>query len=88
MTPRQLHRLLVAPNTLVVDLAETALLALERALRLEHPRLDVDPADDPDLRRQARAILAPAAHLRRELRAYRRALERRLADLQDNDWPF
>jgi len=88
MTSRQLHRLLVAPDTLVVDLAEAALLALERALRLQHPRLDVDPDDDPDLRRQARAILRPATHLRRALRAYRRALERQLADLHNHDWPF
>ena len=88
MTPRQLLRLLVAPDTLTVDLAQAALLALERAIRLEHSPLDIDPTDDPDLRRLARAILRPAAHLRRALRAYRRALERQLADLQDSGRPF
>jgi hypothetical protein len=68
MTRRQLHRLLVAPETLVVDLAHAALLALDRALRLEHPRLDVDPDGDPDLRQRARDILQRAAHLRPALR--------------------
>jgi hypothetical protein len=89
MTRRQLHRLLVAPETLVVDLADAALLALERALRLEHHRLDVDPAaDDPEVRRRARNILRPAARLRRALRSYRTAIERQLRDAQRDDWPF
>jgi hypothetical protein len=89
MTRRQLHRLLVAPETLVVDLADAALLALERALRLQHPRLDVDPsATDPDVRQRAREILHPASRLRRALRAYRRALERQLRNIHADDWPF
>jgi hypothetical protein len=89
MTRRQLHRLLVAPESLVVDLADAALLALERALRLEHPRLDVDPgADDPEVRRRAREILRPAARLRRALRRYRRALERQLRDAHGQHSPF
>jgi hypothetical protein len=89
MTRQQLHRLLVAPESLVVDLADAALLALERSLCLEHPRLHVDPAaDDPEVRRRARDILRPAARLRHQLRAYRRALERQLREAQADDWPF
>jgi hypothetical protein len=87
MSPRQLHRLLVAPDTLVLDLADAALLALERAIRLEHPRLDVDPHDDAEVRRRARALLGPAGRLRRSLRSYRRAVERHIRAVQ-NDWPF
>lgn len=87
MSPRQLHRLLVAPDTLVLDLADAALLALERAIRLEHPRLDVDPHDDPEVRKRARALLGPAARLRRSLRSYRRALERHI-HASENEWPF
>jgi hypothetical protein len=88
MTPQQMHRLLVAPESLVVDLADAALLALERALRLEHPHLDVDPAADPEVRQRAREILRPAARLRRALRGYRRALERHLREARGDDWPF
>ena len=87
MSPRRLHRLLLAPETLVLDLAEAALLALERAIRLEHPRLDSDPVEDPEVRMRARALLRPAARLRRSLRSYRRALDRRLRHLHD-DLPF
>ena len=39
MTPRQLHHLLIAPELIVVDLVEAALVALERALLVEHPPL-------------------------------------------------
>ncbi len=47
MTPSELHRLLIAPEIIVVDLALAALRALDRALLAEHPRLHAppDPAD-------------------------------------------
>jgi hypothetical protein len=45
MTPRQFHRLLVAPEIIVVDLAESALIALDRALRVEHPLVDAPPPE-------------------------------------------
>ena len=43
MTPSELHRLLIAPEIIVVDLALAALRALDRALLAEHPRLHAPP---------------------------------------------
>jgi hypothetical protein len=90
MTPDQTHRLLIAPELIVLDLADAALLALDHALHLEHPLVDASPSDDdPLIRRRARAILQPAAALRRALRAYRRTADRIiLRKSQRNDLPF
>ncbi|MGH7435669.1 MAG: hypothetical protein ACRENE_08340 [Polyangiaceae bacterium] len=75
MTPRQLHRLLIAPEILVVDLVDHALVALERALRVEHPLVDAPPpTDHPPIRRRARTVLRHAARLRLSLERYRRAV--------------
>jgi hypothetical protein len=46
MTPRQLHRLLIAPEIVVIDAVRAALFALERAILVEHPLLDLELAHD------------------------------------------
>ena len=89
MTPRQLHRLLIAPEIIVVDLADAALRALDRALHVEHPLLDADPSpDDPHPRRCARSLLRDASRLRRSLHRYRCLVLRILRDDLAPDMPF
>jgi hypothetical protein len=89
MTPRQFHRLLVAPEIIVIDLAVAALIALERALRLEHPLVDAPPpTDQPPIRRRARAILRRAQQLRLYLRRYHRLVQAILREAEQNDLPF
>jgi hypothetical protein len=89
MTPRHLHRLLIAPEMIVVDAVRAALFALERAMLLEHPTIDVDPAhDDTPVQRRARAVLHAAQQLRRALRRYRTVVHRILREARDNDLPF
>ena len=81
MNTEQLRRLLIAPEIAMIDLLLAALHALRLALVAEHPLLDDDMAasDDPPVRRAARRALRHAAHLRRALRAYRRAVDDVLA---------
>ena len=90
MTPAQLRRLVVAPEIVVVDLADHALTALRLALLAEHPLLDDDlaAADDPPVQRRARALLRIAIRLRRALRAYRREVHDVLRDIPRSDLPF
>jgi len=89
MTPRQFNRLLVAPEMIVVDLAESALIALDRALHVEHPLLDAPPpTDHPPVRRHARAVLRHADQLRLVLRRYRDVVNAILRDAHDRDLPF
>ena len=88
MTPARFHRLLAAPEIVVVDLVDTALSALRLALLTEHPLLDGNPTDDdPPVRRRAHAVLRAAARLRRALRAYRRTVDAVL-DQPDDQLPF
>jgi hypothetical protein len=89
MTPHQFHRLLAAPEILVVDLLDSALSALRLALLAEHPLLD-DPLteDDPPVQRRARAVLRSARHLRRALRHYRRTVDDILNQPDDPHLPF
>ena len=47
MTVEELWRLLIALEIIVLDVVAAALLALERALVLEHPLVH-DPASDDD----------------------------------------
>ena len=89
MTPRQLHRLLIAPEIIVVDLADAALVALQRALRLEHPLLDAPPpTEHPPVRRRARANPLSRPRLRRALRDYRRVVRDVLREAEQPDSPF
>ena len=89
MTPRQFHRLLVAPEMIVVDLAESALIALDRALRVEHPLVDAPPpSDHPPVRRHARAVLRHTGQLRLVLRRYRDVVHAILRDAEQRDLPF
>jgi hypothetical protein len=68
MTVDQLRRLLIAPEIIVLDVTVASLVALERALLLEHPLLSAPPSsDDPNVRARARvpscvALPACAAH--------------------------
>ncbi len=88
MTPQRFHRLLAAPEIVVVDLLDSALTALRLALLVEHPLLDGPPTDDdPPPRRRAHVVLRAALRLRRALRAYRRAVDDALS-LPDDDLPF
>lgn len=90
MSPRANRRLLVAPELFVVELADRTVRALLRALRLQHPELDRDPAPEhvPILLGRARAILKPARDLRRALANYRRAVDAHIDDLHRDDLPF
>lgn len=89
MTVEELRRLLVAPEIIVVDLADAALVALRRALLVEHPTLiGTSCADECDLCRRAALVLQSVARLRRALRAYRTAVEGVLDDHTRDDLPF
>jgi hypothetical protein len=85
----ELRRLLFAPEIIVVDLADAALVALERALRVEHPLLDAPPpTEHPPVRRHARAVLRQALRLRLALRRYRCVVRDVLRDADHPDLPF
>jgi hypothetical protein len=85
----ELRRLLFAPEIIVVDLADAALVALERALRVEHPLLDAPPPiEHPPVRRHARAVLRHALRLRLALRRYRRLVHHVLREAEQPDSPF
>lgn len=89
MTLDQLRRLLVAPEIIVVDLADATLSALRRAILVEHPTVTEFPdADLSDVLRRAAAVLHHAARLRRALRGYRRAVDRVLEADPRDDLPF
>jgi hypothetical protein len=89
MTPRQLHRLFIAPEIIVVDLALAALVALERVLRLEHPLLDAPPRiDHPPTREHADHVLRRARRLRTALRRYRCAVRDLVLEAEQESLPF
>jgi len=89
MTHDQLRRLLIAPEIIVVDLADAALSALRSAILLEHPTVTEFPdADHSDVLRRAAVVLHHAARLRRALRLYRRAVDRVLEEMPRDDLPF
>jgi hypothetical protein len=89
MTVDQLRRLLIAPEIIVIDLADAALAALRRAILVEHPTITEFPdADHSDVLRRAAIVLHHAARLRRALRAYRRAVDRVLEAAPRDDLPF
>ena len=89
MTPRQFHRLLIAPELIVLDVADAALVALERALLVEHPLVDAPPpTEHPPVRQHARAVLRHADRLRDALRGYRRVVHDILREAEQNDSPF
>jgi|HubBroStandDraft_1064217.scaffolds.fasta_scaffold20813_4 hypothetical protein len=89
MTVDEFHRLLIAPEIIVLDVADAVLLALQRALVLEHPLVE-SPAshDDPLVRRRARHVLRSVARLLRALRAYRGAVLTVFRETQLVDDPF
>ena len=85
----ELRRLLIAPEIIVVDIAAATLLALRRALLLEHPTLGDAPAsDDCHVRRRAAVVLRSAARLHDALRAYRKAVDTVLDDDASDNLPF
>ncbi|HTZ86063.1 MAG TPA: hypothetical protein VMB05_05280 [Solirubrobacteraceae bacterium] len=90
MTAEQLQRLLAAPEIVVVNLVDRALVALRLALLAEHPLLDDDLAapDDPPVQRRARRILRLAQLLRRAVADYRREVRRVLRTNLHGDLPF
>ena len=89
MTVDQLRRLLIAPEILVIDVTVASLVALERALLLEHPLLNAPPsADDPVVRARARALLRRASRLRRDLRLYRGVVHAIASEVDHDDRLF
>jgi hypothetical protein len=89
MTPDEFRNLLFSPEVIVVELVGAALVALERALRVEHPLLDAPPpTEHPPIRRQARAVLRRARRLRDALQVYRDAVNDILLEAQEKDLPF
>ena len=74
---------------IAVDLADAALVALERSLRVEHPLVDAPPpTEHPPIRRRARAVLRRAARLRMALRRYRGLVDEILCEAEHDDLPF
>jgi hypothetical protein len=89
MTADQLRRLLIAPEIIVVDLADAALFALRRAILVEHPTITEFPdADHSAVLRRAAVVLHRAARLRQALQAYRRSVDRVLEEEPRDDLPF
>lgn len=89
MNLEELRRLLIAPEIIVVDLVEAALAALRRAILVEHPTVTEFPtAQDSPVLVRASAVLRSATRLRRDLRGYRRAVDRVIADPESDDSPF
>jgi hypothetical protein len=89
MTADELRQLLFAPEIIVVDLADAALIALERALRVEHPLLDAPPpTEHPPVCRHARAVLRHALRLRLALRRYRCVVHNVVREAEQPDFPF
>jgi len=90
MTADELRRLIIAPEMVMVELLLAALDALRLALVAEHPLLDDDLAapDDPPVRSAARSALRHAVHLRRALRAYRKAVNAVLSAPDRPEHPF
>jgi hypothetical protein len=87
MTP--VDRLLLAPELIVIELVDAALVALERALCVEHPLVDAPPPiEHPPVRRLASVVLRHAERLRGSLRAYRRAVNDILRDAEQRESPF
>jgi len=92
MTVDELRRLLLAPEIIVVDLADAALAALRRAILVEHPTVNEFPSADHSLvLRRAAVVLRSAARLHRALVAYRAAVDSALnphLDAASDDLPF
>jgi hypothetical protein len=89
MTVDEFHRLLIAPELIVLDVADAVLLALQRALVLEHPLVrDPTSDDDPVVRRRARDVLRSTARLVRALRAYRGVVLSIVRETDFQDDPF
>lgn len=90
MTIDELHRLLAAPELLLVEVADATASALVRGLVAEHPILDErsERVDDTRVVRRARVVLRDARRLRRALVAYRRAVDDALCDPPDDNLPF
>ena len=89
MTVDEFRTLLFAPELIVLDLADAVLLALERALVLEHPLVrNPQSDDDPLVRRRARIVLRQAARLRRASRHYRRVVRSILCESSVEHDPF
>ncbi len=87
MTPGD--RFLIAPELIVIDFVDAAIVALERALLVEHPLVHAPPpTEHPPVRHLARTILRHAARLRRALRDYRHVVHDILRDAQMPDLPF
>lgn len=88
MTAQQLHRLLIAPELIVIDVALTTLRALRRALLVEHPTLDARRAsDERHIERCARKVLRSSRQLKRDLHEYRATANDIIAAATD-DIPF
>jgi hypothetical protein len=89
MTPKQFNQLLFAPEIIVIDLANSTLIALELALRLEHPLVDAPPpTEHPPIRHHARAVLRRARRLQHALSRYRALVHGILREAEQNDLPF
>jgi hypothetical protein len=90
MNRSQLLRLTSAPEIVVVDLADHALHALRLAILAEHPPLRDEEgfvSEEPPVQRQARELLRRARRLRRELDAYRHAVDLAV-QYPSGDFPF
>jgi hypothetical protein len=89
VTVDELRRLLIAPEIIVLDVTGAALVALERALLLEHPLLHAPSHDDdPLVRQRARSVVHLAHKLRRAVRSYRGVVDAILREANHDDSPF
>jgi hypothetical protein len=89
MTVEELRRLIRAPEIIIVDFVDDALAALRRILLVEHPTLrELDFVDKSLVIRRALGLLRTVDRLRRDLRAYRRAVDRAISRPPEEDLPF
>jgi hypothetical protein len=90
MTVDELHRLFIAPELIVVELAAASLHALRRALVVGHPTIERPCAYDlAPIHHCARAVLRSARQLQVALDAYRAAAEDIIQSSRiDDDIPF
>ena len=89
MTRERLRRLRSAPEIIVINLADAALIALRRALLAEHPTVtELPDAEHSDVLRRAAVVLHQTARLRRALNAYRRSVNDVLAPPPSDHSPF
>jgi len=89
MKAEELHRLLIAPELIVIEVALATLRAVRHALLVEHPTIEGRPSsDDHPIQTRARAVLRSARQLQRALNRYRTTANKIIAAASSHEIPF